>query len=125
MDVSLSQIILFGMAFVAMFATTFLRGFQNKNVTGGHKRLAFCCGALMTALEGVVILMLAKSGPELLAFTALGSGVGWVAGMRAHDKLMHKRVLAAKKAKKTKRRARIEAIAAELVEERLKSIGVI
>lgn len=126
MEISLHQLIVFGLAFAAMFATTFLRGFQNKNVAGGHKKLAFFCGAMMTAFEGVVMLMLARTGePSVIIFTALGSGVGWVAGMMAHDRLMRKHMKALKKVKKTKRRDRIEAIATELMEERLKELGII
>lgn len=126
MEISLHQLIVFGLAFAAMFATTFLRGFQNKNVAGGHKKLAFFCGAMMTAFEGVVMLMLARTGePSVIIFTSLGSGVGWVAGMMAHDRLMRKHMKALKKVKKTKRRDRIEAIATELMEERLKELGII
>lgn len=120
------QLAIFGMAFCAMFMTTFLRGFQNKNVAGGHKKLAFFVGAAMTAFEGLVLFMLARTGdPTIIAFTSIGSGFGWVAGMMAHDRLMRKRMKALKKAKKTKRRAQIEALAAEIVEERLKEIGVV
>lgn len=126
MEISPHQLIVFGLAFIAMFATTFLRGFQNKNVAGGHKKLAFFCGAAMTAFEGVVMLMLARTGePAVIIFTALGSGVGWVAGMMAHDRLMRKHMKALKKVKKTKRREQIEAIADERLVERLKELGVI
>jgi len=124
--IPLDKLAVFGLAFAAMFATTFLRGFQNKNVAGGHKKLAFFCGAMMTAFEGLVMLMLARTGePAVIAFTALGSGVGWVVGMMAHDRLMKRRVRELKKIKKTKRRERIEAIASELVEERLKELGIV
>ena len=120
------QLLIFGLAFAAMFMTTFLRGFQNKNVAGGHKKLAFFIGAAMTAFEGLVLLLLARTGdPAIIAFTALGSGFGWVAGMKAHDAVMRKRHKALKKAKKTKRREQIEALAAEIVEDRLKSLGVV
>lgn len=124
--IPLDKLAVFGLAFAAMFATTFLRGFQNKNVAGGHKKLAFFCGAMMTAFEGLVMLMLARTGePAVIAFTALGSGVGWVVGMMAHDRIMRKRMKALKKVKKTKRRERIEAIANDLMEERLKKLGVL
>ena len=124
--VTLHQLLIFAMAFGAMLATTFLRGFQNKNVAGGHRWLAFFCGALMTAFEGGVMWMLARTGePAVIAFTALGSGFGWVLGMYAHDRIMHSRMKALKKVKKTKRRERIEAIASELVDERLKALGIV
>ena len=119
------QLIVWGSALAAMFFTTFLRGFQNKSVAGGHKRLAFIGGGLMTALEGVVFVMIAKSGSDVIPFTALGSACGWIAGMYAHDALMRKRLKAEKKAKKTKRREQIDEIVNERLEERLKELGVI
>lgn len=105
-------------AFTAMLATTCLRGFQNKNVAAGYKGLAFICGAAMTALEGAVILLVAHSGTEALPFTALGSGLGWVIGMWLHDRLMKRRRRAEKAAKKTKRRAQLEALVDERLRER-------
>lgn len=108
----------------AMFITTFLRGFQNKNVVGGHKVLAFFCGGAMTLFEGVVIALIAQSGKELIFFTALGSAFGWVCGMFVHEWIMRKKIKAAKKAKKTKRQNKLEALIAERLEERLKELGV-
>lgn len=126
LNITLHMVSVFALAFAAMFATTFLRGFQNKNVAGGHKKLAFWCGATMTAFEGLVMLMLAKTGePAVIFFTAFGSGFGWVFGMMAHDRLMKKRVKALKKLKKSKRRRRMENIAGDLLEERLRELGII
>lgn len=112
-------------AMTAMFVMTLLRGFQNKSVAGGHKRLAFVCGGLMTALEGVVIVMIAQAGHDVIPFTAFGAACGWVAGMYAHDAIMRKRMKAAKKAKKTKRRAQLDDMVNERVEERLKELGLL
>lgn len=125
MSIDLHQLTVYGAALAAMFCTTFLRGWQNKVVAGGHKRLAFVGGGLMTLLEGVVVLMLARSGSDVIPFTVFGSACGWVAGMYAHDAMMRKRLKAAKKAKKTKRRDQIEEMVNEQVEERLRELGVI
>jgi hypothetical protein len=110
--------LIYASAFAAMLLTTCLRGFQNKNVAAGYKKLAFICGAAMTGLEGVVILLVAHSGVEALPFTALGSGLGWVVGMWAHDRLMKRRRKAEKAAKKTKRREQLEALVDERLRER-------
>ena len=125
MDAYEAYILLGLSAMVAMFVMTLLRGFQNKSVAGGHKRLAFVCGGLMTALEGIVIVMIAKTGHDVIPFTAFGAACGWVAGMYAHDALMRKRKAAAKKAKKTKRRAQLDDMVNERVEERLKELGLL
>jgi hypothetical protein len=119
----LHQLTVFAIAFSATFATTCLRGFQNKNVAGGHQRLAFLCGVLMTAFEGIVILLLSKAGPEVIVFTSIGAGVGWVVGMKMHDVLVKRRIKAAKAAakdlKKIKRRSRLEA----LIDARIHAAG--
>ncbi|MNR68599.1 hypothetical protein D3C85_1932560 [compost metagenome] len=60
-----------------------------------------------------------------MVFTALGSGIGWVLGMVAHEALMYRRMKAAKKAKKTRKREQLDMLVNERVEERLKELGVI
>lgn len=100
--------VLMGIAFVAMLGTTFLRGFQNKNVAAGYKKLAFICGALMAGLDGTVILMLANAGTAMVPFTALGAGAGWVLGMVVHDRIMAKVKKEAKAKKRERRRREIE-----------------
>lgn len=108
----------------AMFITTFLRGFQNKNVAGGHKLLAFFCGGAMTLFEGIVIVLIAESGKELILFTALGSAFGWVCGMLVHEWIMRKKVKEAKKAKKYKRQSKLEQMVNDRVNERLEELGL-
>ena len=114
-------------AFAVTYLLTMLRGFQNKSVAGGHKKLAFFGGGAMTALENTVTVMLAHTLGDytIIAFTSAGSAFGWVSGMYMHDQMMRKRLKAAKKAKKTKRRSQIEEMVNEQVEERLKELGVI
>ena len=124
---AMSTVLIYVTAFLVTFALTMLRGFQNKSVAGGHKRLAFFGGGAMTALENTVTVMLAHSLGDyyIIAFTSTGSAFGWVAGMYIHDAMMRKRLKALKKAKKTKRREQIEAMVNEQLEERLKELGVI
>jgi hypothetical protein len=124
---TLSIALIYATAFAVTFFLTMLRGFQNKSVAGGHKKLAFLGGGAMTALENTVTIMLAHQLGDyfIVAFTSAGSSFGWVAGMYMHDQMMRKRLKAAKKAKKTKRRTQIEEMVNEQVEERLKELGVI
>lgn len=114
-------------AFAITFFLTMLRGFQNRSVAGGHKRLAFFGGGAMTALENTVMIMLAHQLGDYLivAFTSTGSAFGWVAGMYVHDAMMRKRLKAMKKAKKTKRRDQIEAMVEERLMEKLQELGLV
>jgi len=118
-----SAIAIYATAFLVTFTLSLLRGFQNKSVAGGHKRLAFFGGGAMQALENTVTIMLAHQLGDytIIAFTSSGSAFGWVAGMYLHDAMLRKRLKEAKKAKKTKRREQIEA----MLDERLKELGVL
>ena len=122
-----TTIMLYATAFAVTFCLTMLRGFQYKSVAGGHKRLAFFGGGIMTALENTVTVMLAATLGDyfIIAFTSTGSAFGWVAGMYLHDAMMRKRLKAAKKAKKTKRRDQIEAMVEERLMEKLEELGLI
>jgi uncharacterized membrane protein len=88
-----------------MFATTFLRGFQNKNVASGYYGLAFGCGAIMALLDGAVVVSLSSTGLSALPATALGAAFGWVFGMKAHNRITKSR-RKAEKAKKREKMAR-------------------
>lgn len=112
-------------ALVAMMATTCMRSIQNKNVVGGHKTLAFICGGIMTLFEGFVIAMIAKQGSDVIYFTAIGSAIGWVVGMFIHDAIMRRKMKALKKAKKHKKRAKLDDLIQLRVEEILKEQGLL
>lgn len=123
----ITTVTLYATAFAITFCLTMLRGFQNKSVAGGHKRLAFFGGGTMTALENTVTVMLATTLGDytIIAFTSTGSAFGWVAGMYLHDAMMKKRLKAMKKAKKTKRRDQIEAMVEERLMEKLTELGLV
>lgn len=101
-------------ALLATLITTFLRSFQSKNVTGGYRKLAFFVGVSMSALDALVILLLAKNGFSLVPFSALGAGLGWVLGMVAHDRMTATARAERKMAKRRKEAARVQALLDEL-----------
>lgn len=119
------RLFLYLSAFLAMVLTTLLRGFQNKNVTGGHKKLAFFCGAAMTVFEGLVIALIAKGGTDVIYFTAIGSGIGWVLGMFIHDAIMFKRMKAERKLEKNKYKRKLQKHVDEAVQKKLEDLGII
>lgn len=101
----------------ALFSITLLRSAQNKNVAGGHKRLAFIFGTGMSACELLVMGLVASTqNPMLMMLGAIGSGIGWVAGMVLHDRIMRKKMAEAKAEKKSRRAKRIQTAAhAEII----------
>jgi hypothetical protein len=124
-SIPIDRMFLFLAAFSAMVLTTLLRGFQNKNVAGGHKRLAFICGAIMTVFEGLVIALIAKGGTDVIYFTAIGSGIGWVLGMFIHDAIMYKRMKAERKLQKSKYKRKLEKQVESAVQKKLEELGLI
>lgn len=108
---------LWAMAAGAALATTFCRGFQNKSVARGYKGLAFFCGSLMAGLDAAVVLTLARSGMEVIPFTAAGAGIGWVLGMVVHDRMTANARRAEKLKKREKRQQRLVRMLAQIERE--------
>lgn len=111
---------------LALFATTLMRGIQNKAVAGGHKRMAFCFGTCMSACELLVMGLVASTqNPLFMMLGAVGSGAGWVAGMAVHDRLMRKRMEILRAAKKSKRARRIRNASRDEILKVLEERGLI
>jgi hypothetical protein len=121
MEFDITQYLSAAAAFGAMLTTTFLRGFQNKNVAGGHKKLAFVFGGAMTAFEGIVIGLIATSGWHMIPFAAVGSAFGWVLGMVSHDRVMRNYNRKRKQVKKSKRARRMD----RSIDRRLEELGIL
>lgn len=112
--------ILMALTFLAMFFSTFLRGFQNKNVAGGHLKLAFSCGWLMALLDGLTILAISRQGMSALLFTTFGAAFGWVVGMCAHDWLLRRHNEKVRRERKIKREQRF----AKWLDEHSRTVGL-
>lgn len=110
---------------LALFVTTFLRGFQNKSVAAGHKKLAFIGGCAMSALELYVMSVAGNHGGKLILLACIGAGIGWVAGMIAHDLLMRKRHKEEKARKKTKRQRQFDRQLAAALDDHLRDRGLL
>lgn len=101
----MNTLITFIAAPCATFASTLLRGFQNRAVASNNKGQAFFVGALMNACDLLVITVIAlHASAPIIAFSATGAGCGWLAGMYIHDRINRKRREALKLKKKEKRK---------------------
>lgn len=124
MHIEVSTLLLYLAAIITAFATTFLRGFQNKNVAGGYKRLAFIFGYAMAICEVFTIGLAVQNGMLVAAFSGLGAGLGWVVSMKVHDKIMKKRLKGIEEEKKLKKRSKQEERIRHIIEDILKEKGL-
>lgn len=111
-------------AILTAFVTTFLRGFQNKNVAGGHQKLAFFFGYAMNICDVLTIGIVVANGMFIAMFAGFGAGLGWVVSMRVHDKIMKKRLKEIEAEKKIKKRSKQEERMRDVVIQVLKERGI-
>jgi hypothetical protein len=107
-----------------MFASTFLRGFQNKNVAGGYKKLAGLVGYMMAVCDMVTVGLIVKGGMTVAFIAAIGAGLGWMAGMFAHDAIMRKREEERKRTKKLRKQTHRDMELERKIDERLQELGI-
>lgn len=112
------------LAVATMFGATFLRGFQNKNVAGGHKKLAAVVGYMMAVSDMLTIGLVVKGGITVAFVGAGGAAIGWVLGMVVHDRIMRRRMAEISRAKKERKRTKREELIQRLVDERINELGL-
>ncbi|QDH83519.1 hypothetical protein [Achromobacter phage Motura] len=110
---------IYAQAFLAAFMSAVLRGVQNKNIVGGYKMLTFITGALMYTVDAVTVVVIAKNvltnnNYTIIAASAIGAGLGYVASMSVHRILTAKKEAELKAAKKAKDRKRVIKLLREL-----------
>jgi hypothetical protein len=111
----MADVSIYAAATGAAFCSTFLRGFQNKNVAAGLKSLAFGTGYLMNLADIALVSIVAHvgSGADMFAalqvgaVSAVGAGAGYVASMKVHDILLKEKYKAAEKAAKQQLKTRV------------------
>lgn len=124
MEINYTTILVCIASIATAFVTTFLRGFQNKNVAGGHQKLAFFVGYAMNICDVLTIGIIVANGMFIAMFAGFGAGLGWVVSMKVHDKLMKKKLKALEEEKKLKKRSKQEERIRGIVMQVLKENGV-
>lgn len=119
LTLDLNTAVIYGTAVLTMFATTFLRGFQNKNVAGGYRKLAGIFGYAMAVCDMLTVGLIVKGGMSVAFIGAFGAALGWIVGMVVHDAILRKRQKEAARLKKEKKRSKREQYILSLIEERL------
>lgn len=79
----------------ANFLNVFIRAFQQRNVAHLHYRWVMPTSAVFAVADMVVIASVAALGPSLMMWLglALGGGLGCMASMKVHEKLVTRRLV--------------------------------
>ena len=72
------------------FATIFMRGFQHKNVIGGHYRLVFFTSYLIAVGDVLSVGWIVKGGWPLMFPCGTGAAFGMLLSMYVHDRFVPK-----------------------------------
>ena len=72
------------------FVAVFLKGFQHKNVIGGHVRAVFFTSYAMAAFDVASVALIVKGGLWVALTSGTGAAFGMVAAIKLHDRLFRK-----------------------------------
>jgi hypothetical protein len=82
------NILMLAISVLASFVTVFMRGFQHKNVIGGHKKLAFTTSYFIAAGEALCITLIVKGGWIIILTSGTGAAFGIITSMYVHDRFV-------------------------------------
>lgn len=72
---------------VVSFVGCFLKGFQHKNVIGGHLRSVFYTSYLMAACDFATVTLIVSGGWWIILSSGTGAAFGMVAAVKLHDRM--------------------------------------
>ena len=69
------------------FVTVFLKGFQYKNVIGGHLKLVAVTSYAMAFCDVILVGFIVKLGWQVAFASGTGAAIGMVASVVLHDRI--------------------------------------
>lgn len=72
---------------IVTFIAVFLKGFQHKNVIGGHIKTVFATSWAMAAFDVAAVTLIVKGGWPIAISAGLGASFGMVAAIKFHDRV--------------------------------------
>lgn len=72
------------------FLSVFLKGFQHKNVIGGHLKSVFITSYLMAVFDVAIVTLIIQGGWVIALTSGTGAAFGMVAAIQTHDKIFQK-----------------------------------
>lgn len=72
------------------FIACFLKGFQHKNVIGGHIKTVFATSWLMAAFDVAAVTLIVQGGWPIAFSSGLGASIGMVVAIKSHDRIFER-----------------------------------
>ena len=77
-------------AFVS-FVSCFLKGFQHKNVIGGHIKSVFFTSWMMAVFDVAAVTLIVKGGWAIAISSGLGASIGMVVAIKFHNRIFERK----------------------------------
>lgn len=78
---------IYAISLAVSFVSCFLKGFQHKNVIGGHIRSVFFTSWLMAAFDVAAVTLIIQGGWPIAISSGLGASLGMVVSIKLHDRI--------------------------------------
>ena len=78
---------LYPTSIIVSFIAVFLKGFQHKNVIGGHLKSVFFTSYAMASFDVAAITIIVKGGWVIAITSGTGAAFGMIAAIKFHDLL--------------------------------------
>lgn len=78
------------LSFAVTFISVFLKGFQHKNVIGGHLKSVWVTSWVMGAFEVASITLIVAGGWTIAISVGMGASFGMVSAIILHDRIYKK-----------------------------------
>lgn len=75
------------LAALVAFAAVGLKGFQHKNVIGGHTKSVVITSYIIAAFDVVSVSLVVKGGLEIIPHVGTGAALGMYVAIKFHDRL--------------------------------------
>lgn len=83
-------VVIYVISVVVSFIAVFLKGFQHKNVIGGHLKAVFITSYLMAAFDVAAVSIIVVGGWPIAITSGTGAAFGMIAAIMLHDKIFKK-----------------------------------
>lgn len=82
---------IYALSALVSFVACFLKGFQHKNVIGGHLKAVFVTSWLMAAFDVAAVTLIVQGGWPIALSSGLGASIGMVVAITSHNRIFEKR----------------------------------